>query len=120
MARLAMTSVELAGDDLVTGGHDGVGLLSVQLPHRQVGKSRRLFDLGHGNDKLGVHPVPCDVKVFLGPQGLHPVIGLFGDLLVPDGVMLQTKPGSFFLHDMALRFFFCFNNFFPGYSLLLV
>ena len=80
--------MELARDNLVTGLDDGVRPLLLQLPHLEIGDSCGLLDLGHAVDQLLVHLQPCYVEVLVGPQGLHPVIGILRHLFFPDGVVL--------------------------------
>ena len=78
--------VELAADDLVTGGDDGLGLFLIQGSGVAVGHGGGLFDLGQADNQQLVHGVAGDGKILLGPQGLDAVIGVGRDFQCADGV----------------------------------
>ena len=80
--------VELARGDLLTGGHDGVGHPLLQKADLVIGDGRSLLDLRDGVDELRMHGQAGDGKVLRRPQGLHPVIDVFGNGPLPHGIVL--------------------------------
>ena len=82
---------------------DRLGDRRVQTPYLAIGDRRRLFEKRKAVDHLRMQAEPRDAEVFHRAERLHPVIGVFGNRLVADGIMLcpicLSSMPSLCLHD---------------------
>ena len=81
------------------GLYDRFRNLRVQPAGRKIGNRRRFFNQRQIFQKNRVHRVPGNLKIFLCPQGLNAVIGIFRYCFCSDRICFQTCS-----HDAILLF----------------
>ena len=88
-------------NDFVANPADGLCFLRRQPPQRTIGHGRRFFDNSKGPDDLFGHGLPADFKIFQGPLGLCPPIGIPRNPDLPHGVCfnacLHLKPPGIYI-----------------------
>ena len=87
-------AVVLAGEHLVGGGDDGVGLLRGRACRgRRLTTARAALDPGQRADQLGRHLLGRDVEVLQRALGLRAPEAVGGDLDLAEGVFLDALLG---------------------------
>ncbi|MNI46339.1 hypothetical protein D3C73_1007980 [compost metagenome] len=85
--------VQLALDDFVGGGDDGVGQFGVQLAQVAVGLGGGALDDAQGADDRQGHLLPADLEVAERTLGLGAPVAVRGDLDGAEGVGFNARGG---------------------------
>jgi hypothetical protein len=82
----------LAGDQPVAGADDGIGDPRIEHAEIAVGQRRRLLDVAESLDEIGLgrHRDAGDVEILLAAQRLHAVVGVVGQFLLAQKILLDS------------------------------
>jgi hypothetical protein len=94
--------VELAGEDLVRGADDELGLVAREVAIGCVHQGAGLLQLPEGAHHLDRHLVVADCEVMQGALGLRAPVAIGGDVDRPHGVGLGPGRGLALGHASAL------------------
>ena len=101
--------MELAVDDFVAGGDDGVGDLGIQSAGMLVGHGRGLLDLSQADDQQLMHGMAGDGEVLMAAQGLDAIVSVNRHFQGTDGIGFDScvhKKDPHFIHWPPERLFF--------------
>ena len=101
--------MELAVDDFVAGGDDGVGDLGIQSAGMLVGHGRSLLDLSQADDQQLMHGMAGDGEVLMAAQGLDAIVSVNRHFQGTDGIGFDScvhKKDPHFIHWPPERLFF--------------
>ena len=88
--------VQLAGEDFAARFFNGTGHFGRKFAQLAIGLGRGDFDHGKSADQRRIvrKGHPGDVEVLNAAQGLNAVVGVFGNLDLPQEIVLEARPSG--------------------------